>query len=84
MSGNELMYEASTILAAARAHVAPMYGGALRTCGPDAGVSRETSAFTTVQLTSVLVTKPGMGVGDDAIPAQRRYVPGIPPRSRRT
>jgi hypothetical protein len=85
VSGNELKYEASTILAAAaRAHVAPMYGGALRTCGPDAGVSRETSAFTNPAVTSVLVTKPGVGVGDDQIPMQRLYVPGIPPRSRRT
>ncbi|GAA1705661.1 hypothetical protein [Fodinicola feengrottensis] len=80
MSGNEMTYEASTVLAAVRAqaHMAPTYGGALRTCGPDARVQQETSAFI-----AVLPVKPGSGLGDLQM-KMRRPIPGIPPRSRRT
>jgi hypothetical protein len=80
VSGNQTSYEASTVFAAvsAQAHLAPMYGGALRTCGPDAGLQRETSAYTIV-----LADKPGVG-GNVLLPKMRRHIPGIPPRSRRT
>jgi hypothetical protein len=79
VSANDITYEASTVLTAvcAQAHVAPTYGGALRTCGPDAGVQQETSAFITV-----LAGKPGVAVGD-LQSKMRRPIPGIPPRSRR-
>lgn len=80
VSGNQMNYEASTVFAAVRAqaHTAPMYGGALRTCGPDTVVQRETSV-----LSPVMADKPGMG-SDVIQPKLRRHIPGIPPRSRRT
>lgn len=80
VSVNQMNYEASTVFAAVRAqaHTAPTYGGAIRTCGPDARLQQEKSAFT-----PVLTDKSG-AVGDVLLPKMRRHIPGIPPRSRRT